>query len=215
MPYHPRPESAKGSVHAKFIAEGEAAALEFALALTTRKLNEKQVRRWFKKWGGATTTTPIDDEPTVESAPEPTTKSGKNRVYSINDLKMTGTVVVAGPGTSTVKWDDPSPWGGQTNEPNAFLRPCGTHPITANDRAVFLWASHFVVVDMTTPTRHKKGTPKPPVPEQYKTFAKACAAAGKKQSVHAVTSGGNSILLLRSLWPEFDKLVDTYEREET
>ena len=214
MAYKPRPESAKGSVYEKFKAEGEAAAMKFGLAIKTRKLTEKQIMRWFKKWGAALTPTMT---PVAETTPAPDSKpGGKNRVYSINDLKMTGTIVAAGPVVSEIKWDNPTPWGARTCESNLFLRAVGTDPITANERAVFLAASHFVVMDMLRPVSAKKGEPKPPRPEQCKTFADAKKVAGKNKNmmVHAVTAGGNSVPLLRSLWTEYGKIRDIWEREE-
>ncbi len=196
-----RPESAKGLVYSKYMAEGADAATAFAATIASRKITPQHLARWFKKWGAASPA-PLPSEPS-----EPT--SGGKRVYSINDLKMTGTIVRAGQSTSEIKWDDPNPWGAVTSQPNTFLRPIGTNPITPNERAVFLGASHFVVMDMMKPiVSTKKGGPRPKPLPTFDTFADAKKSVGKNKSlsVHAVTKGGNSVLLLRSLWLEYDKL---------
>ena len=193
-----RPESAKGQVYAKFMAEGTDAATAFAATITARKITPQHLARWFKKWGLA------------PAAPAPSKPvSGGKRVYSINDLKMTGTIIHAGASTSEIKWDDPNPWGAVTAQPNTFLRPIGANPITPNERAVFVGASHFVVMDMTKPMPPaKKDGPRPKPLPTFDTFtdAKKSVERNKTLSVHAVTKGGNSVLLLRSLWSEYDKL---------
>jgi hypothetical protein len=207
----------KKQVLAKFTTDGETAATKLCLEL---KISQSKLARWMKEWCGPTPVVPTEKE-TVTSVGQPVAvndgkPAGKNRVYSINDLKMTGTIVAAGPVVSEIKWDNPTPWGARTCESNLFLRAVGTDPITANERAVFLAASHFVVMDMLRPVSAKKGEPKPPRPEQCKTFADAKKVAGKNKNmmVHAVTAGGNSVPLLRSLWTEYQKIRDIWEREE-
>ena len=112
--------------------------------------------------------------------------------------------------TSEIRWDDPKPWGCGRTQPNTFLRLIGTNPITPNEqRRYSSGASHFVVMDMMKPiVSAKKGGPRPKPLPTFDTFADAKKAIGKNKSlsVHAVTKGGNSVLLLRSLWLEYDKL---------
>ena len=70
----------------------------------------------------------------------------KSRVYDVSTPNVHGTVVVAGPNVSEVKWDKPEPWGKVSNTINKNLR--------------------FVIIEDGIPDALKVANRKPLTPEQ-------------------------------------------------
>jgi hypothetical protein len=133
---------------------------------------------------------------------KPLKPADPKRVYDIGAPKVHGTVVDTdfrvGNEVVEVKWDDPSPWGLRGFHIKRFLRKVGEPAITANEKAVFKNAVKFIVMDLS----HEV--------DKCKKFsdAKQIVLANKDKcfSIHAVTKHGNSIVVLRSLWSQYDKL---------